>query len=114
MSQPTRELAIIGAGNMAEAIARGILAKNVLRADQMTAADVSADRRALFEKQLGIEAFDDNASAARDAKMILLSVKPQQMAAALGAMSSAIIEDTLIISIAAGIGSAFIEKNLGG
>src|SRR6476620_4469027 len=34
------ELAIIGAGNMAEAIARGVMAKTVLRADQMTAADV--------------------------------------------------------------------------
>jgi pyrroline-5-carboxylate reductase len=110
----TPELAIIGAGNMAEAIARGVMNKNVLRADQMTAADVSPQRRQLFEKQLGIKSFEDNAAAARGAKMLLLSVKPQQMAAALGALSNAITEETLIISIAAGISSAFIEKHLGG
>src|SRR6185312_16850784 len=48
------ELGIIGAGNMAEAIARGVVQSGVFRANQIIAADVSAARRELFEKQLGI------------------------------------------------------------
>jgi pyrroline-5-carboxylate reductase len=107
------ELGIIGAGNMAEAIARGVMNKNVLRADQMIAADVSPQRRELFEGQLKIKAVEDNLAAAREAKTLLLSVKPQHMAAALAGIGEVIGEQTLIISIAAGISSAFIEKHLG-
>ena len=107
------ELGIIGAGNMAEAIARGVVQSGVFRANQIIAADVSAARRELFEKQLGIHAVEENAQAARGAKVILLSVKPQHMAAALGGLSAAIDGDPLIISIAAGISSRFIEEHLG-
>jgi pyrroline-5-carboxylate reductase len=108
------ELGIIGAGNMAEAIARGVMNKSVLRADQMIAADVSPQRRELFSQQLKIKAVEENATAARDAKMLLLSVKPQHMAAALGGLGAVIGEETLIVSIAAGISTTFIEKHLGG
>ena len=108
------ELAIIGAGNMAEAIARGVMGKNVLRTDQMIAADPSPQRRELFEKQLGIHALDDNlAAVARGAKIILLSVKPQNMASVLAGLANVITENTLVISIAAGISTAFIQKHLG-
>lgn len=106
-------LGIIGAGNMAEAIARGVIAKNLLRPDQMIASDVSLQRRELFESQLKIKAVESNLEAARDAEIILLSVKPQQMAAALAGISSVLSEKNLIVSIAAGIGTGFIEKNLG-
>jgi pyrroline-5-carboxylate reductase len=107
------ELGIIGAGNMAEAIARGVIAKDVLRADQIIAADVSAQRREVFLQQFGIKAVEDNLTAAREARIILLSVKPQHMATALAGLGGVLSEKNLVISIAAGIGSAFIEKHLG-
>ena len=107
------ELGIIGAGNMAEAIARGVLAKSVLRPEQMIAADVSPQRRELFQEQLKIQAVEDNLAAAKDAKTILLSVKPQKMAEALGGLGGVMSEETLVVSIAAGISSSFIEKHLG-
>jgi pyrroline-5-carboxylate reductase len=109
----TYQLAIIGAGNMAEAIARGVIAKNVLRPDQIIAADVSPQRRDLFEKQLHVRAVAENIDAARDAEIVLLSVKPQHMAAALAGLGAVLSEKNLIVSIAAGIGTAFIEKHLG-
>lgn len=110
----TTELAIVGAGNMAEAIVRGIVRAGLLRADQLLAADVSADRRALFEGRLGIRAVEANADAVRGARRVLLSVKPQTMVAALRQMASALSPDALLISIAAGIGTGFIERALGG
>ena len=109
----TYDLAIIGAGNMAEAIARGVIAKNVLRPEKIIAADVSPQRRELFEKELHIRAVADNLDAARDAEIVLLSVKPQHMASALSGLGSVLGEGSLIVSIAAGIGTAFIEKHLG-
>jgi pyrroline-5-carboxylate reductase len=46
--------------------------------------------------------------------MVLLSVKPQMMQAALGGIGKVMSADSLVISIAAGISSKFIESALGG
>jgi pyrroline-5-carboxylate reductase len=108
------ELAIIGAGNMAEAIVRGITAKGVLRPDQIIAADVVPQRRGIFEQQLGVKAVTDNVEASRQARTLLLSVKPQQMPIALAGIGAAIEESTLIVSIAAGISTSYIQTHLGG
>jgi pyrroline-5-carboxylate reductase len=110
----TQHLAILGAGNMAEAIARGVLRSNLLRAEQMTASDPSPQRRDLFTAELKIRATDNNADAVKDADTVLLSVKPQHMADVLGGLSAALRPDALIVSIAAGISTAFIERHLGG
>jgi pyrroline-5-carboxylate reductase len=107
------ELGILGAGNMAEAIARGVIGSKLLRGDQILAADPSAQRRALFSEQLGIRAAEDNREVARDARMILLSVKPQQMKDVLSVIGPILRPDALIISIAAGVSSQFIETHLG-
>jgi pyrroline-5-carboxylate reductase len=107
------ELGIIGAGNMAEAIARGVMNRNLLRPEQIIAADVSPQRRELFQEQLKIKAVAENLEAARDAKVILLSVKPQHMAAALAGIGQVVApQRTLVISIAAGISTTFIETHL--
>ncbi|HTL30508.1 MAG TPA: pyrroline-5-carboxylate reductase, partial [Tepidisphaeraceae bacterium] len=68
----------------------------------------------LFESQLKVKAIEDNLAAARDAEMLLLSIKPQMAQKVLGELGQVLSERTLIISIMAGIGSAFIEKHLGG
>jgi pyrroline-5-carboxylate reductase len=107
------ELGIIGAGNMAEAIARGVLARGLFTPDQIIAADPAPQRRQLFESQLRVTTCDDNLRVARESRIILLSVKPQHMADALRGLGQALNPSTLIISIAAGISTGFIEKNLG-
>src|SRR3954451_24517476 len=109
----TVELAIIGAGNMAEAIARGVLSAGWFGPQSLVAADVSPDRRDLFSRELGVRAVADNADAARGAKRLLLSVKPQQMAAVLAGLGPVVDPSALVVSIAAGISTAFIERNLG-
>lgn len=108
------ELGIIGAGNMAEAIVRGVIAAKVFSAGQIIASDVSPARRDLFSAQLRVKAVEDNAEVGRRSRILLLSVKPQQMAAALAKLGEVTDSQTLIISIAAGISSGFIEKHLGG
>lgn len=99
---------------MAEAIVRGVLAKNVVPASSIIASDVSAERRQLFESQLKVKAVEDNLIAARDAEVLLLSIKPQMAQKVLGEMGKVVSERTLLVSIMAGIGSTFIEKHLGG
>jgi pyrroline-5-carboxylate reductase len=108
------ELGIIGAGQMAEAIARGILRGRVYRAEQIVAADVSEARRKMFAEQLKIAAVESNAEVARQAKILLLSVKPYQMQEVLAGIGAVLNAEALVISIAAGVRSGSIEKHLGG
>src|SRR5687768_16697176 len=108
----TQHLAILGAGNMAEAIARGVLRSNLLRAEQMTASDPSPQRRSLFTSELKIRVTENNVDAVTDADTVLLSVKPQNMGDVLGGLSAALRPDALIVSIAAGISTTFIERHL--
>jgi pyrroline-5-carboxylate reductase len=109
----TTELAVLGAGNMAEAIVRGLVASGGIKPSEIVASDVAPQRRDLFEKSLGARVAADNAQAVRGARTVLLSVKPQQMKQLLAEIAPALGEQTLIVSIAAGISSGSIERNLG-
>ena len=108
------ELGIIGAGNMAEAIVRGVLRAGLLKPSQIIAADVAPVRRELFARELGVEAVEDNAAVARGSRHLLLSVKPQQVQAALAGIGAVMSIETRVISIMAGIGTAYITTHLGG
>src|SRR6476620_1311224 len=108
------ELAILGAGNMAEAIARGVLTRGVFKPDQIIAADPVEARRDLFSRELKIKSVIDNAEAASDAKVLLLSTKPYQMKEALAPVGAVMKDNTLVISIAAGVTSRAIVDALGG
>lgn len=107
------ELGILGSGNMAEAIARGVIGSKLLGPDQIFAADPSQQRRAVFSEKLGIRTSEDNREVAHEAQMLLLSVKPQQMKDLLAGIGPVARPDALFISIAAGISSRFIEEHLG-
>jgi pyrroline-5-carboxylate reductase len=108
------ELGILGAGNMAEAIVRGVLSAGKLSADRIIAADVSPERRALFEKELHVKAVEDNRQVARQSGVLLLSVKPQMCKTVLEGIATVVKADATIISIMAGISSRYIDSALGG
>jgi pyrroline-5-carboxylate reductase len=108
------QLAILGAGNMAEAIARGILSAGVIPADRIIAADVSPERRDLFQSQLHIRTTANAAEAVAGADVVLLSVKPYQIKEVLGGIAGALNPRTLVVSIAAGVSSEAIAGALGG
>jgi pyrroline-5-carboxylate reductase len=105
-------LAFIGAGNMAEAIARGILRSALFRTNELRAADPSPQRRALFESGLRIACVENPADAVPGAATVLLAVKPQAMASALEQCKPALPKDALVITIAAGITTSYIENAL--
>jgi pyrroline-5-carboxylate reductase len=108
------QLGIIGAGNMAEAIVRGVLGAKLLGAGEIVAADPSLARRELFQNALKIATHDDALTFVGQCDAILLSVKPQQMAEVLAAVGQRLRPDTLTLSIAAGISTGYIAEKLGG
>src|SRR5947209_5348075 len=113
MSLQNKTVAFIGAGNMGEALIRGLLAARTVPPARIIAADVRAERRALLMEKFGVQAVVDNAEAVRAGDIVLLAVKPQQMGEVLAVLKSAMIGPKLIVSIAAGVTTARIERELG-
>ncbi len=105
-------LGFIGAGNMAEAIARAAIAHDLLAGREMIAADPSPQRRAVFES-LGIEARETNEEVVAGSDQLLLAIKPQVMAAAAADIAAHAGADQVIVSIMAGIGSAKLAAAVG-
>jgi pyrroline-5-carboxylate reductase len=107
-----QKIAFLGGGNMAEALIKGLITAGTTKPDQILATDVSADRLAHLAKTYGIIIDKSNLDAAREAGVIILSVKPQVIEKVLAEVASAVDQSKLVISIAAGISIAKIEKAL--
>jgi pyrroline-5-carboxylate reductase len=105
-------LAIIGGGNMGEALLRGLLRAGVLAPAAIIATDSRAERTKHLAAAYGIEATADNAAAARRADVLVLSVKPQIIDGVLDELAEAIAPASLVVSIAAGVSTAHIEAKL--
>jgi pyrroline-5-carboxylate reductase len=105
-------IGFIGAGNMAEAIARGLLRTAVYQPSDIRATDPNPERQRVFSDDLGIECADNCQKAAGGADIVILAVKPFIMAEALQQLAPSLKQGALVISIAAGISSRFIEDTL--
>ena len=103
------ELGFLGAGNMAEAIVRAAIGRDVVPAAQIVSADPIAARRESFEA-LGVTTVHDNATVVAQSRHILLAIKPQtlpQVAAQLQAIET---DKQIVLSIMAGVSTDKIEQ----
>lgn len=98
-----QKVAIIGAGNIAEALVSGLLHKGVLSPSQIFATDVSADRLQLFKTRYQVRVGADNAEAAKWADIIILCVKPQVLDEVMDGLKVPSRSERLVISVAAGV-----------
>jgi pyrroline-5-carboxylate reductase len=106
MGLKNKKIGFIGAGNMGEALIRGLLAKKALPASRIIAHDIRPERLQELQKTFGIRAGQP------EADIIILAVKPQQMSSVLSSLIPH--RSSLFISIAAGITTSRIETELGG
>jgi pyrroline-5-carboxylate reductase len=117
-----KKLGFIGAGNMAEALARGLVENKVFKASELIASDVDAGRRRKFKNALKVEVTTDNLKVLNSARAVLFAVKPQTIDAVLtelaraadGAGRSGGPGARLFVSIAAGVTLGRLERALGG
>jgi pyrroline-5-carboxylate reductase len=104
---------IIGAGNMGEALIKGLLRSNLVRSYEILASSRTNRRVNLLEKTYGIHTTLKNPSITVATDTIILAVKPQGMAKVCEEIKPSITKDHLIISIAAGIDCAKLREMLG-
>jgi pyrroline-5-carboxylate reductase len=105
-------LALLGAGKLGEALLRGLIDAGVVTPDRVTVTAAHAERVAELQGALGVRGTTANAEAARGAGVVLLSVKPQTVAGVLADLRGVLEPQQLLVSVAASVGTAFIEKHL--
>ena len=107
-----KRLAFIGGGTMAEAMIRGLTGKHLVPPSHILVTGPRRERRADLAKRFGVKALAANVAAARDAHVVVLSVKPQVLPGVLRELSGEMRADQLVISIVAGVPLAVLRDGL--
>ncbi|ESW34097.1 hypothetical protein PHAVU_001G124300 [Phaseolus vulgaris] len=99
----TYTLGFIGAGKMAESIARGVVRSGVLPPSRIrTAAHSNPARRDAFES-FGVSVLSSNEDVVRESNVVVLSVKPQLVKDVVSKLTPVITKNKLLVSVAAGV-----------
>jgi pyrroline-5-carboxylate reductase len=107
------ELGFLGAGNMAEALARAAIEKGVLHARDIVAADPNPARHEVFAK-LGVTWSGANSQVIRDARQVVIAVKPQTLPQVAGDLAAEVTAEHVVVSIMAGISTAKLTAAING
>lgn len=94
---------------MAEALIKGISSR---KKKQVIVSEPREDRRKYLSETYGVLTATSNIEAAAWADIIILAVKPQNMAEVLSEITGAVSADKTVVSIAAGITLSFLQSRL--
>jgi pyrroline-5-carboxylate reductase len=108
-----KRVAFLGAGNMGEALIKGLTQGGLVPAGSITAADPRADHLAEIAKRYGIRAVAENSALVTGADVVILAVKPQIMGGVLKEIAPVVDDGKLLISIAAGVATKKLREHLG-
>jgi pyrroline-5-carboxylate reductase len=112
MSIEGKSVGFIGAGNMGEALIKGLVAASVVPAEAIVASDVRGERLRALERQYKVRGLPGNADVVRAADVVILAVKPQIMTPVLTELAP-IDRKVLVISLAAGVSTPAIRAIVG-
>lgn len=104
----------IGAGQMARALARGLVEKRLVSAPNVVASDPSREALAGFMTAVsGARSVESNRAVLAESQIVVLAVKPQQMPSVLADIQAHVSKDHLLVSVAAGVPLAKIALAAG-
>jgi pyrroline-5-carboxylate reductase len=95
-------LAFIGGGAMGEAMIGGLVNSHTVEPKSITASDPHKQRMQDLESRFGISTTTENLAAARNADIVILSVKPQMLRFVFRDLCGKLRKDALVLSIIAG------------
>jgi len=107
-------IGIAGVGKMGEALVRGLIVGRVVPPSRILVSDAIPTRAKEVSAKHGVGFAESIAVLAQRADVLVLAAKPKDMAALVDAIGPHIRKDALVITLAAGIRTAFIERQLGG
>ena len=112
MAVNERRIAVLGAGKIGEALLSGLLSSGWRSPADIVASSRRAERVAELAERHGIVATLSNAEAVAGAALVVIAVKPQDIEVLLGEIGPLITDEQTVLSIAAAIPTATIERHL--
>ncbi len=112
MPLKNKKIAVIGAGNMGEALVAGMLATRVVKPDDIHATDVVEDRLDRLKARYQVRIGSENEAAVAWADVVILAVEPQVLDQVLNDLRPVLTEAKLLLSVAAGYPIARIVSHL--
>lgn len=113
------KVGFIGFGNMARAMAAGMLDKGIVSKEELSASAKTAESREDAAKRFGIKMYADNRDVAKKADILILAVKPQFLEEVIAQIRETVTErkagqQPLVVSIAAGRTLAWLQERFEG
>jgi pyrroline-5-carboxylate reductase len=104
-------IAFVGGGAMGEAMVRCLLTRKVAAPGDVTVSDISPVRRELLSREYGVRALPDNREALRNADLIILAVKPQNLPQVMDEIKG-LGPEQIVLSIIAGANLSTLCRGL--
>jgi len=98
---------------MAEAIMHGVIRSEIYKPNEIIASDVNEHRLLQINAELEIDTTQNNSEVMQKADIIILAIKPQHFKNVFENLENKPDKDKIVISIAAGISTSFLEGFLG-
>ena len=112
MAVDERRIAILGAGQIGEALLSGLLSSGWRGADEISASTRREERAEELRERYGVAVTTSNAEAASGAALLVVAVKPQDIETLLGELGPLVQPEQTVLSVAAAIPTAAIERHL--
>jgi pyrroline-5-carboxylate reductase len=112
MDVDSRRIAILGTGKIGEALLSGLLSSGWRDASELVASCRREERAAELHERYGVVATLSNAEAVNGAAVVVVAVKPQDLDVLLGEIGGLVSSDQTVLSIAAAIPTAAIERRI--
>ena len=107
------KIAFIGGGVMAEAMIGGVLCKGISRREDISVGETLEERCHALRERYDIFATNSNQKAAARGQLVVLSIKPQNLAEVMAQLNGGIQREQAVLSIVAGTRIATIVHGLG-
>src|ERR1044071_4183440 len=107
-----KKLAVLGAGKLGETLIKGLLEARVIEVANIIVTAGHQQRLDKLRERFGVAGTLSNKMAIESADIIILSVKPQTVPVVVAEIGGLLKPSQLLISVAASVSSAFIEKHL--
>jgi pyrroline-5-carboxylate reductase len=109
-----KKVGFLGGGAMCEALIGGLISRGMLKPTQITVHDVVPERLHYLKERFSVHIEATSRGVATASDVLFLTIKPQVMPSVLIDIGKLVPKKTLVVSIAAGIKIATLEKYLAG
>jgi len=107
-----KKIGIIGVGTIGGTLVEALIKNDIASREQITGSTSHEDSAKEVSDKYGIDTTTDNERLVREANIIVLAVEPQMIEKVLAGLGDSFDTEQLVISVAAGITTEFIESRI--